>query len=57
MTNEQQKLRKLREDSGKSIADICQAMKISQSTWRRWEGQTSRKTEIPFVYLEFFKSL
>jgi DNA-binding transcriptional regulator YiaG len=53
MTNAES-IRAAREAAGLSAREAASLVDVTTVTWQRWEGQTSRATEIPFVYLELF---
>ena len=38
-----------------SAREAAELVKVATVTWQVWEGQTKRKTEIPFATLEYFK--
>lgn len=40
-----------------SAREAAQLVGVATITWQVWEGQTKRKTEIPFATLEYFKLL
>lgn len=47
--------RAAREAAGLSAREAADVVGVTIVTWQRWEGQTARKTEIPFATLEYFK--
>jgi DNA-binding XRE family transcriptional regulator len=38
-----------------SAREAAELVGVATVTWQVWEGQTKRKTEIPFATLEYFK--
>lgn len=52
---EKNKAREARELAKMSASQAAAVVHVKLVTWARWEGQTSRKTEIPFAVLEYFK--
>lgn len=50
----QTKLREAREAAGLSVELAARLVEVAPGTWRRWEGQTSRATAIPYAYWELF---
>lgn len=50
----QTQLREAREAAGLSVELAARLVEVTPGTWRRWEGQTSRATTIPFAYWELF---
>jgi DNA-binding XRE family transcriptional regulator len=52
MTN---KAKAAREAAGISAREAAELVGVASVTWQVWEGQTRRKTEIPFATLEYFK--
>jgi DNA-binding XRE family transcriptional regulator len=52
MDNKAKAARKSAELSAREAAEL---VGVSMVTWQVWEGQTKRKTEIPFATLEYFK--
>jgi DNA-binding transcriptional regulator YiaG len=38
-----------------SAREAAELVGVATVTWQRWEGQTKRKTEIPFATLEYFR--
>jgi len=40
---------------GLSAMEAAKLVGVAMVTWQVWEGQTKRKTEIPFATLEYFK--
>ena len=49
------KAKAAREAAGLSAREAAELVGVSMVTWQVWEGQTKRKTEIPFATLEYFK--
>lgn len=47
-------LRTIRETAGLSCPQAAALVGVTVLTWRRWEGQSARLTEIPFAAHEFF---
>ena len=43
--------------AGLSARQAAELVGVAAVTWQVWEGQTKRKTEIPFATLEYFKLL
>jgi len=43
-----------REAAGLSTREAASLVDVTTVTWQRWEGQTSRTTEIPFAHWELF---
>ena len=41
--------------AGLSARQAAELVGVATVTWQVWEGQTKRKTEIPFATLEYFK--
>ena len=50
--NKAKAARKAAKLSCREAADI---VGVATVTWQVWEGQTKRKTEIPFATLEYFR--
>jgi len=38
-----------------SCREAAELVQVATVTWQVWEGQTKRKTEIPFATLEYFR--
>jgi len=38
-----------------SAREAAELVQVATVTWQVWEGQTKRKTEIPFATLEYFR--
>jgi DNA-binding XRE family transcriptional regulator len=38
-----------------SSREAAELVGVAMVTWQVWEGQTKRKTEIPFATLQYFK--
>ena len=53
MTNAE-RIRSAREAAGLSAREAAGLVGVTTVTWQRWEGQTSRATEIPFAHWELF---
>lgn len=53
MTNAET-IRTARIASGLSCREAASLVEVTTVTWQRWEGQSERKTEIPFAYWELF---
>ena len=53
MTNAET-IRSAREAAGLSAREAASLVEVTTVTWQRWEGQTSRATEIPFACWELF---
>jgi len=49
------KAKEAREAAGLSTRESAELVGVATVTWQVWEGQTKRKTEIPFPTLEYFK--
>jgi DNA-binding XRE family transcriptional regulator len=49
------KAKAAREAAGLSAREAAELVQVATVTWQVWEGQTKRKTEIPFATLEYFK--
>jgi DNA-binding XRE family transcriptional regulator len=41
--------------AGLSAREAAKLVGVATITWQVWEGQTKRKTEIPFATLEYFR--
>lgn len=41
--------------AGLSAREAAELVQVATVTWQVWEGQTKRKTEIPFATLEYFR--
>ena len=54
MSDLQKQLREAREAAGLSVELAARLVEVAPGTWRRWEGQSSRATTIPFAYWELF---
>jgi len=54
MSNNSEIIRAAREAAGLSAREAARLVDVTLITWQRWEGQTSRDTEIPSAYLELF---
>ena len=54
MSNNSEIIRAAREAAGLSAREAASLVDVTPITWQRWEGQTSRDTEIPFAYWELF---
>jgi transcriptional regulator with XRE-family HTH domain len=54
MSSLQSQLREAREAAGLSVELAATLVGVAPGTWRRWEGQTSRETAIPYAYWELF---
>ena len=54
MTTNAETIRAAREAAGLSAREAASLVEVTTVTWQRWEGQTSRATEIPFAYWELF---
>lgn len=53
MTNAES-IKAAREAAGLSTREAASLVDVTTVTWQRWEGQTSRTTEIPFAHWELF---
>lgn len=40
--------------AGLSAREAASLVGVTLITWQRWEGQSARKTEIPYAYWELF---
>jgi DNA-binding XRE family transcriptional regulator len=49
------KARAARESAQLSAREAAELVGVATVTWQVWEGQTKRKTEIPYTTLEYFK--
>ena len=47
-------LREAREDAGLSAREAAALVGVTTITWQRWEGQSARKTEIPYAHWNLF---
>lgn len=43
-----------REAAGLSAREAAAAVGVTTLTWQRWEGQSSRTTEIPYAHWNLF---
>ena len=49
------KAKAARTAAGLSAREAAELVGVATVTWQFWEGQSKRKTEIPFATLEYFK--
>lgn len=47
-------IRAAREAAGLSAREAANLVGVTTVTWQRWEGQSSRATEIPYAHWSFF---
>ena len=47
-------LREAREAAGLSAKEAAALVDVTMLTWQRWEGQSSRTTEIPYAHWNLF---
>ena len=47
-------IRAAREAAGLSAREAAAIVGVTTVTWQRWEGQSSRATEIPYAHWAFF---
>jgi transcriptional regulator with XRE-family HTH domain len=47
-------IRAAREAAGLSAREAAAIVGVTTVTWQRWEGQSSRATEIPYAHWSFF---
>ena len=47
-------LREAREAAGLSAREAAALVGVTTLTWQRWEGQSSRTTEIPYAHWNLF---
>jgi len=57
MTKKQRELKRLRLDHGLTVKQAAEMLDVSIPTWNRWEGSTSRTTEVRNSTLQYFKHL
>lgn len=49
-----EKIREAREAAGLSAREAAALVGVTTLTWQRWEGQSSRTTEIPYAHWNLF---
>lgn len=54
MTASAETLREAREAAGLSAREAAALVGVTPLTWQRWEGQSSRTTEIPYAHWNLF---
>jgi hypothetical protein len=54
MTASAETLREAREAAGLSAREAATLVGVTTLTWQRWEGQSSRTTEIPYAHWNLF---
>lgn len=54
VTTNAETIRAARKAAELSAREAASMVQVTVVTWQRWEGQTSRATEIPFAYWELF---
>ena len=54
MTASAETLREAREAAGLSAREAAALVGVTTLTWQRWEGQSSRTTEIPYAHWNLF---
>ncbi len=47
-------IRAARESAGLSAREAASLVGVTTVTWQRWEGQSSRATEIPYAHWNLF---
>lgn len=47
-------IRAARESAGLSAREAADLVGVTTVTWQRWEGQSSRATEIPYAHWNLF---
>ena len=47
-------LKEARLNAGLSASEAAALVGVTTLTWQRWEGQTSRATEIPYAHWNLF---
>lgn len=47
-------IRAARESAGLSAREAAALVGVTTVTWQRWEGQSSRATEIPYAHWNLF---
>lgn len=47
-------LKQARENAGLSSREAASLVGVTTVTWQRWEGQSSRSTEIPYAHWNLF---
>lgn len=47
-------IKEARLNAGLSASEAAALVGVTTVTWQRWEGQTSRATEIPYAHLNLF---
>lgn len=48
------KTKEARLNAGLSASEAAALVGVKTVTWQRWEGQTSRETEIPYAHWNLF---
>lgn len=54
MTANAETIRAAREAAGLSAREAADIVGVTTVTWQRWEGQSSRATEIPYAHWSWF---
>ena len=49
-----EKIREARDKAGLSAREAAALVGVTPLTWQRWEGQSSRTTEIPYAHWNLF---
>lgn len=52
--NNQETVKEARLKAGLTTKQAAALVGVKEITWKRWEGQTSKLTEIPFAHWELF---
>lgn len=52
--NNQEMLKKIREEANLSAREASELVGVTTITWQRWEGQSSRPSEIPYAHWNLF---
>jgi hypothetical protein len=47
-------IKQARENAGLSSREAASLVGVTTVTWQRWEGQSSRSTEIPYAHWNLF---
>jgi DNA-binding transcriptional regulator YiaG len=50
----QKKIESTRKEAGLTTKQAAALVGVTTVTWQRWEGQTSRATEIPYAHWNLF---
>ena len=50
----QKKIESARKEAGLTTKEAADLVSVTEVTWQRWEGQTSRSTEIPYAHWNLF---